>query len=284
MQEYGRCMRYMGRYESKGGYPMRRCLALLAALCMLMSFALAEGVPLQELIVLADQTAAGALEIDHMYCGLRPLAVDANEDGDALRILADVYLADDQLEKLTDEQYEQVQWLDKRAVVEMKRVEGTWTVTSFSMEAELEMEDAAMAYFAETMVNYVNADLGYAIQYPALFGEGEIITGETGISGRMEGASFAVECLANDDAWTIDALLENKKQETNGAETNINTITGLGWLRYTQEGQEITYMAIVTEELIYQAELRYDQGLMRDFRQYGEYMMNSFTVDENGNG
>lgn len=261
---------------------MRKLVALLAALCMLMSFALAEDVPLQELVPLADQTAAGMVETGGQYCGIRPLAVDANEDGDAVRILADVYLAADQLEKLSDLEYEQVHWLPQRAVVEMKRVDGAWAVTAFSMEAELEMEDASLAYFAQTMVNYMNAEMGYAIQYPAVFEE--ITTQESGISGQVEGASFAVECLANDDAWTIDALLERKKQETPGAETNINTITGLGWLRSSQEGRETTYMVYVTEEYIYQAELSYDQSLMREFRQYGEYMMNSFTVDENGNG
>lgn len=263
---------------------MRVFLALLAALCMVMSFALAEDVPLQELVLLADQTAAGMVETGGQYCGVRPLAADANEDGDAVRILADVYLAEDQLEKLSDEQYERVQWLPRRAVVELRLVDDAWKVTLFSMEAELEMEDASLAYFAETMVTYVNAEMGYAIQYPALFAEGEIVAGENGISGRVEGASFLVECLPNDGGWTIDTLLESEKQEIPGTETNINTITGLGWLRYSQEDQEVTWMAVVTEEKIYHAELRYDRSLMREFLPYGEYMMNSFTVDENGNG
>ncbi len=263
---------------------MKKWFALLCAVCMLLCSAGAEETPLSELVALADQAAAQACGDEGMYCGVRPLSVDMNEDGNALRMLADVYLAQDQLEKLTDLQYEQVQWLDSRAVVEMRLTDGVWAVVSFSMDAELEMEDAAMAYFADTMVTYVNGDMGYAIQYPAVFAEGEIISELNGISGRVEGASFMVECIANDDAWTIDALIESKKQEIPGAETNINTITGLGWLHVSQEGRETTYMAIVTEECIYQAELSYDQSLLREFLHYGEYMMNSFTVDENGNG
>lgn len=263
---------------------MKRVLSLLLALWMLIPAAVAEEVSLLQLLPLVDQAASAALNETAAYCGVRPMAVDASEDGDAVRILGDVYLARAQLEELTEEEYMQVQWLDHRAVVELRRTEGAWHVTSFALDAEWEMEQAAQDYFNDTMMEYVDAEMGFSIQYPAVFGEESVTMLEHGISGRIEGASFRVECLPNEENWTIQTLLDKKKQETSGAETNIDMNTGVGILTAVEGDEHITCMAVVTPTHIYQAELRYDQSLVRDFLHYSEYMMNSFSVDEMGLG
>lgn len=262
---------------------MKRWLALVLALCLMIPTALGEE-GLDALLPLVDAAATAALEPRGRYCGVRPMAVDQSEAGDAVRILGDVYLADGQLSSLTDEQYAQVEWLDRRAVVELRRDGVGWAVTSFSLDAEWEMEQAAQDYFADTMVEYVNAELGFSIQYPAVFGEAAVTIMDNGISGEIEGASFTAVCLPNKNAWTLEAFLDSKKQETSTGETNIDTNTGLGSLEALAEGEYILCMAVVTQEHIYQVELRYDESLIRDFRHYSDYMMNSFTVDEMGNG
>ncbi|MBE5803391.1 MAG: hypothetical protein E7316_02655 [Clostridiales bacterium] len=263
---------------------MKKWLALLMTLCMMIPAALAEEVSLAEILPLADAAAAAAMEETERYCGVRPMAVDASEAGDAVRILGDVYLAADQLEKLSDEQYEQAEWLDQRAVVEMRRAADGWEVTFFSLDAEWEMEDAAQEYFATTMVEYVNAEMGFSIQYPAVFGPDSVTELENGVSGQAEGASFSVTCVPNEENWTTETLLANQKKETFEAETNIDTITGMGTLRVSGAEQTMVRMLIVTPTHIYQAELVYDQSLMRDFTTYCDYMINSFTVDELGLG
>ena len=263
---------------------MKRLLSLLLALWLLIPAAVAEEVPLMQLLPLVDQAAAAALDEKDRYCGVRPMAVDASEAGDAVRILGDVYLARAQLEELSAEEYMQVQWLDHRAVVELRCAEGTWSVTSFALDAEWEMEQAAQDYFNNTMMEYVDTEMGFSIQYPAVFGEENVTVTDNGISGWMEGASFRVECLPNEKNWTTQTLLANKKQETSGAETNIDMNTGVGIITAAEGDEHITFMAVVTPVHIYQAELRYDQSLVRDFLHYSEYMMNSFSVDEMGLG
>ena len=263
---------------------MKRLLSLLLALWMLISAAAAEEVPLMQLLPLVDQAAAAALDEKGSYCGVRPMAVDASEDGDAVRILGDVYLARAQLEQLSAEEYMQVQWLDHRAVVELRCTDNAWSVTSFALDAEWEMEQAARDYFNDTMMEYANAELGFSIQYPAVFGEDNVAVTANGISGQVEGASFRVECLPNEENWTTETLLANKKQETSGAETNIDMNTGVGILTAVEGDEHITCMAVVTPTHIYQAELRYDLSLIRDFLHYSRYMMNSFSVDEMGLG
>lgn len=263
---------------------MKRWFALLVALALLLSTALADEGPLVDLLPLADAAAAAAVkqEGDSRYCGVRSMAADWNEDMDAFRWLVEVYLADDQLENLSEEQYAQVEWLDQRAVVELRKDESGWKVTSFSLDAEWEMEMVAQDYFVSTMREY-SVD-GFSIQYPAVFGEENVEFTENGGSGAIEGASFKVEALANSQQMTTETILTAKKQEISGAETNMNQYTGVGQLTATVDDQCMVYMVLATAEKVYQAELRYDQSLIREFMLYGEYMLNSFSVSEAGNG
>ncbi len=264
---------------------MKRFLALVLALCMWLPVAVAEEFALEAVLPLVDAAAAEAMEqSQERYCGVRPMAVDESGDGRAVRILGDVYLADAQLEQLTPEQYAQVEWLDRRAVVELRWENGGWQVTSFSLDAELEMEQAAQEYFASAMMEYVNPEKGFSILYPAVFDESAVTLEANGLSGQVEGASFRVNCTANEAGWTTESFLEHQKQETPGAETNINDITGTGRLIAHWEGSTLVRIAIVTPEHIYQAELRYDQGMSKEFSLYSDYMMHSFTVDEMGLG
>lgn len=264
---------------------MKRFLALVLALCMLMPMAAAEGFVLEASLPLVDAAAAQAMgQSEGRYCGVRPMAVDESDDGLAVRILGDVYLAGAQLEQLSLEQYAQVEWLDRRAVVELRWVNDAWKVTSFSLDAELEMEQAAQEYFTSAMVEYVNPERGFSILYPAVFGEDAVTVEENGLSGQVEGASFRVGCTANEAGWTTESFMENQKKETPGAETNMNDITGTGRLIAHGEAETLVRFFIVTPEWVYQAELRYDQSMSKDFSLYSDYMMHSFTVDEMGLG
>lgn len=263
---------------------MKRWFALLMALVLLFSVAWADEELLVELLPLADAAAAAAVKQagDSRYCGVRSMATDWNEDMDAFRWLVEVYLADGQLEKLTPEQYAQVEWLDQRAVVELRKDENGWKVTSFSLDAEWEMEMAAQGYFASTMMEY-SVD-GFSIQYPAVFGEESVVFTEAGVSGAIEGASFKAEILLNSQHMTTETILSARKQEISGAEANMNEYTGVGQLTAMVDDRYIVYMVLATGEKVYQAELCYDQSLVKDFMLYGEYMLNSFSVSEAGNG
>lgn len=228
-----------------------------------------------------------AVPENYAYYGVRPMAIDESDDGSAVRILGDVYQAVDQLEALDAEQYAQVKWLDQRAVAELRRhadAPGGWQLYSFSLDAEWEMEQAAQDYFADTMVEYVNTMWGFSIQYPAVFGEDAVSADENGVAGRIDQASFRAACTLNDQGWTTESFLEAKKQETPGAETNINDITGYGQLTARVDGEVLVFTLIVTQDCVYQTELRYHQSLESEFALYSEYMMNSFTVDEMGLG
>lgn len=231
-----------------------------------------------------------AFEQDYGYTGVRIMAADESEDGTAVLIIGDLYHAEKPLDQMTEAEYAQVQWLDKRAVVEMRKDDaapGGWKLISFSVDAELQMEDAAQAYFAEIMVEYVNTEKGFAIQYPAVFTEELLKEEESGISAKLTdgSASFFVKKEQNASGWTLDTLLAGKKQENPAAETNINDISGCGRMTTTlPDGSTQVDLFIVTDQWVYQAQLVYAQSLAKDFSLYSDYMMNSFTADELGIG
>lgn len=220
----------------------------------------------------------------YAFYGVRPMTIDESGDGGAMRILGDVYQADGPLETLTNDQYAKVQWLDRRAVVELRYdASAGWRLSSFALDAEWEMEQAAQDYFTQAMAEYVNGELGFSIQYPAVFGDGVEDTAN-GICGRMEGATFTAERVPNSEGWTTESLLESIKQESPEVETNINTITGYGRVVAASEKEITVSMYVATEDYVYQVHLAYDPALSKDFSLYSDYMMNSFAVDELGQG
>ena len=224
------------------------------------------------------------------YVGVRVMVVDESEDGSAMRVMGDLYQADRALAGMTEAEYAAVRWLDRRAVIDLRRSAEApcgWQVYSFSLEAELEMETAAQDYFTKTMTEYMNPDLGFSLQYPAVFGEDCVQETAAGVEGRLQDgtASFLAERTANDAAWTLETLMAQKKQENPASETNINEVSGCGrQLTALEGGGTRMDLYIVTEAWVYHAQLCYDASLAKDFALYSDYMMNSFMADELGLG
>ncbi len=224
------------------------------------------------------------------YIGVRVMAADESDDGSAIRMIGDLYQADKPLSGMTESEYAQVRWLDKRAVVEMHRDEaapGGWKLYAFSVDAELQMEDAAQAYFTQTMVEYISTDCGFSLQYPAVFTEDTLKETADGVSATLKDgtASFFAKRMSNESGWTLSSLLDAKKQENPDAETNMNEISGcVRLVSQRSDGSTQADVYIVTEAWIYQAQLVYSPALASDFALYSDYMMNSFTASELGMG
>ena len=237
--------------------------------------------------------AAGTLQENATsfdYVGVRVMVVDESEDGSAMRVMGDLYQANRALAGMTEAEYAAVRWLDRRAVIDLRRSADApcgWQVYAFSLEAELEMETAAQDYFTKTMTEYMNPELGFSLQYPAVFGEDCVRETASGVEGSLQDgtASFLAERTSNDAAWTLETLMAQKKQENPAAETNINEVSGCGrQLTALEGGGTRMDLYIVTEAWVYHAQLCYDASLAKDFALYSDYMMNSFMADELGLG
>lgn len=224
------------------------------------------------------------------YIGVRVMSADMSPDGESVRIMGDVYQAAARLDTLTEDEYAQVRWLDKRAVMDLRKdaaAPNGWKVASFSVSAELDMEEATQTYFSETMVEYINGEQGFSLQYPAVFTEDTLKEDANGISAQLAdgSASFFAKKMANTQGWTLEKVLEARKQENPAVETNINEISGCGRAVVQREdGHTVADIYIVTDQWVYQAELSYAPSLAKDFSLYCDYMMNSFNADELGIG
>lgn len=263
-----------------------QCCLMALVLALLACCAAAEENLYDRLIPLMDNAAGEAMDADGRYIGVRPMGAELSPDGDAVVVLGDLYRADAQLDKLTPEQYGEVEWLDQRVVVQLQKDDSRsgWKVISFRVDAELLMENAAQAYFEETMRSYYSQQLGFYVQYPALFDEMQ--ENDLGMQAVTKDgqAAFLAERTANREKLSLNALVERMQQQHKEAKVTINEASGVARLTYTEEGVTTADVYAASDAWIYHVQLRWTDDLTADFVVYSEYVMNSLSVDELGIG
>lgn len=224
------------------------------------------------------------------YVGVRVMSAEMIDGGHSVQIMGDVYRAAGPLNTLNEAQFADMRWLDRRVVAILRRDESApcgWMMEACALDAQEEMEEQASNYFSQAMVEYVNVEQGFSLQYPAVFLDGQVTEEANGISGTLQdgSASFFAKKLANTDGWTLEKVMAARQQENPGAEANINDISGCGRIVTRGEnGFTVADIYIVTGEWVYHAQLRYTAQLAADFSLYSDYMMNSFNADELGMG
>lgn len=207
---------------------------------------------------------------------LRIMSADVSEDGGAAMLIGEVMVEGEPA--------------GRRAVIELRRSDASpvgWEICRFTVgDAALE-EAMSEEFFAQTMVEYMNAAYGYSIQYPAIFTEDMIVATPSGVQAELAdgSASFSVTRVENDGKLTMDEVLAQETINNPGAQVSVDEITGAGRSVLTDE-EGVTHVAVflVSEGSIYQAELNYPQAREADFAQMADYMMNSFSADELGLG
>ena len=207
---------------------------------------------------------------------LRVMSADVSEDGDAVMLMGEV-LSDGETAA-------------GRAVIELRRSETSpvgWEICRFTVDDAALEEALTEGFFAQTMVEYLNAAYGYSIQYPAIFTEDMIVETASGIQAELPDgtASFSVTRMANDGHQTMNDVLAQEQINNPGAQVSLDGVTGAGKSVLTDE-EGVTHIAVflVSEGSIYQAELNYPQAREAEFAQMVDYMMNSFSADELGLG
>ena len=211
---------------------------------------------------------------------LRVLTVNQSGDGDAAMLVGEAIGADGQT-------------LNWRAVIELRREDASpvgWKLYRFVVGDTALEEELLGGYFTETMMEYLNADCGYIIQYPAIFTETMIVQTATGIQAALpnDSASFAVSRMENSEGLTLETLLQRElAKNPQGAQPQAWINEELGNVQSLEtDGEGISHMAVylVSERYIYQAELNYPENQAETYRQYADYMINSFSADELGHG
>lgn len=208
------------------------------------------------------------------------LTVNQSGDGDAVMLAGEALGADGQA-------------LDQRVVVELRREDASpvgWKLYRFTVGDTALEEELLEGYFTETMMEYVNADCGYIIQYPAIFTEEMVVQTATGIQAALpdESASFAVSRVENSEGLTLDTLLQREQAKNPASELPLAWINeemgNVQSLETDEDGIVHAAVFLVSENYIYQAELNFPEDQTEEYTSYADYMINSFSADELGHG
>ena len=196
---------------------------------------------------------------------------------------------DAQLPEMSGTEFTDVTWLD-RGIFTFRSDAGAlngFRLVGFSSGTDLNMEEAFMEYNADTVVEYVNSKLGFTLSYPAVFDDELLKEDETGVSAELpdKSASFFARRIQNTDQSDLQSYVNVIASGLNGAKATVNDMNNYGTVAYTtDDGYTVFDVYLVSENYIYQAELKFLTEKSGDYSMYCSYLENSFASEEGAQG
>lgn len=224
------------------------------------------------------------------YIGLQIMASDMDDAQGTITLYGDLYQAEGAMHTLTEEQRLKASWLSWRAVVTLHQdaqAPGGWKIDSCTFEPAIMLDGEGQDLFQESTVEYVNAELGFSVQYPAAFTEDTLEESAAGMTATLKdgNAVFRVSRTANTQGLSLDDRIQQVAGQYADATAAIHEVSQTGRVTGTWANGFIGVTAIiVTDSWIYEAQLSYAPEKADTFAMYSEYMINSFMVDELGIG
>ncbi|MEA5016276.1 MAG: hypothetical protein VB099_17115 [Candidatus Limiplasma sp.] len=219
------------------------------------------------------------------YIGFRPVTVNSAAEAGGIQLVGEIYWAPKALGQLTDEEYTQVQWLERGIFTlqsDNTALNG-FRIAGFSVGTELNMELAVQDYFDSILVEYVNTSLGFSLQYPSVFTDELLEEDEAGVSAQLPDgtASFFAKRVENVNQSNLKDYVDVIANGITGSQALVNEDFRYASVTYTtDEGFTVFDVYIVTDKYIYQAELSYRSELGKEFSMYNAYLENTFMVNE----
>ena len=225
-------------------------------------------------------------EID--YIGFHPVTVNSQDAG-SVQIIGEMYVSSKPMRQMTNDDYlSAIKWID-RAVFTFQsdaNAMNGYRLMAFAVGTDLSLESAMQNYFEEIAVEY-ESKLGFTLLYPAVFADELLVEDENGVSAAVAdgSASFFAKRFANTNATSLSDYVTIVSNGISGSIANVNEEMQYGTVTYTtDDGFAVFNVFVVTEEYIYQAELRYSTALMSEYAMYNAYLENSFVVSELSQG
>lgn len=222
------------------------------------------------------------------FIGFHPVSVKNGADGASVQIIGEMYLADKPMREMTEAEYANIELIDRAAFTfeqDATAMNG-FRLTGFSVGTDLALEEVMQVYDEEICVEY-ESKLGFSLLYPSVFTDDLLVENEDGVSAELAdgSASFFAKCVPNANG---DSLTDYVSIVANGITNSVSTVDEelqCGTVTYTTEdGFTVFDVYVVTEDAIYQAELRYQTALANQFVIYNSYLKNSFAVNELSQG
>ena len=268
---------------------MKRFLIMLLAVALLLPLmAMAqEAADWHPAMPMLEETLQQALYEEGLTgsFGFYPIAEEPDEEGQNWMIIGEIFQEESADLPLPGEETAR-RWLDRRVMFTLQRSqEQTWQVTEVSLQEELRAEEATADALAGLMVEYLNTELGFTVQYPALFTEDTLTTLPNGISGRLsDGTAFSARRIEK-RSETLEDYLQTQRQEFSQWTENVNAVTGVvQWMGSAPDGMHRMLAVAEGEDAFWEAVLLWPQERSEAFSLYAEYMTHSLTADESGQG
>jgi len=222
------------------------------------------------------------------YIGFQPVTVNNGTDGASVQIIGEVYMADKPLRQLSASEYAQIVWLDRAVFTfqsDATALNG-FRLLGFNVGTDLSMEEAFMGYDQQILVEY-ESSLGFIVLYPSLFGDELLAETNEGVSAALPdgSASFFAKRTANANRDTLGDYVSLVANSIPGSVSNVVEAMQYGTVAYTtDDGYFVFDVYILTNEHIYQAELKYRADQLAQYAMYNAYLENSFVVNELSQG
>ncbi len=218
------------------------------------------------------------------YVGFKPVTVNPTGEAGALQIVGEMYMAPKSILQLTDEEFAQVLWID-RAIFTFHSDVDAWEgyrLMGFATGLELSMEQEMQAYSESIVVEYVNTNLGFMVLYPAVFTDELLVEDASGVSACLPdgSVSFFARRSENTAGVKLNDHVAAAASNYSGAMIDVNEELCYGAVSYIADGYAVYDVYVVTDQHIYQAQLKYLTTLMSEYSMYNSYLLNSFGVDE----
>ena len=195
-----------------------------------------------------------------------------------------MYMAPKAMELLTESDYSQVLWID-RAIFTFKSDSAAlngFRLMNFSTGLELSVEEEMQAYSESIVVEYVNTNLGFMVLYPSVFTDDLLVEDANGVSAALpdNSVSFFARRTENVSGNALADHVAAVSAQLPGAVVDVNEELSYGTVSYTVDGYAVFDVYVVTQNYVYQTQLRYLTTLMSEYSMYNGYLLNSFGVDE----
>ena len=236
-----------------------------------------------------ESVGVTAADGESNYIGFRPVTVNNTGENNTLQIIGEIYTASKPLSEMSGTEFTDVTWLDRGIFTfrsDASALNG-FRLVGFSSGTDLNMEEAFMEYNADTVVEYVNSKLGFTLSYPAVFDDELLKEDETGVSAELpdKSASFFARRIQNTDQSDLQSYVNVIASGLNGAKATVNDMNNYGTVAYTtDDGYTVFDVYLVSENYIYQAELKFLTEKSGDYSMYCSYLENSFASEEGAQG
>ena len=236
-----------------------------------------------------ESVGVTAADGESNYIGFRPVTVNNTGENNTLQIIGEIYTASKPLSEMSGTEFTDVTWLDRGIFTfrsDASALNG-FRLVGFSSGTDLNMEEAFMEYNADTVVEYVNSKLGFTLSSPAVFDDELLKEDETGVSAELpdKSASFFARRIQNTDQSDLQSYVNVIASGLNGAKATVNDMNNYGTVAYTtDDGYTVFDVYLVSENYIYQAELKFLTEKSGDYSMYCSYLENSFASEEGAQG